>query len=267
MQTSDKQRFTQMAEDYDQMAPLLVPMYGFLQDEMIRQAEIASLSAPRVVDLGAGSGRLLEKVLTANPYALCYWVDSSESFRSVAQRRLARFGERVNYVLSAIESDWMSQVEPPVQAIFSMSAIHHLESGEKRAAYATCFDLLAPGGWFINADEMRSLDREAYRASLHFWAAHVDAAAAGAPASLGEFVRRWQHHFDNWKRRNIEGFDLPKTKGDDLHEPFTDQVQWLREIGFVHVDVFVKYHLWCMVGGRKPALCVPVRDRSICIPR
>jgi hypothetical protein len=40
-------------------------------------------------------------------------------------------------------------------------------------------------------------------------------------------------------------------KGDDLHELFTLQMQWLKAAGFANVDVFVKYHLWCAVGGQK----------------
>jgi len=39
-------------------------------------------------------------------------------------------------------------------------------------------------------------------------------------------------HFEGWKRRNIKHIDQPKTKGDDMHEPFIEQVQWLKEIGF-----------------------------------
>ena len=39
---------------YDAMAPYLVPQYDFLQDQMIRQSQIAWLNNPKVVDLGAG---------------------------------------------------------------------------------------------------------------------------------------------------------------------------------------------------------------------
>jgi hypothetical protein len=46
--------------------------------------------------------------------------------------------------------------------------------------------------------------------------------------------------------------DVPKTKGDDIHESFVNQVDWLHEIGFTEADVYIKYHLWCAVGGRKP---------------
>jgi tRNA (cmo5U34)-methyltransferase len=252
METDDRQRFEHMAEDYDQMAPILVPMYGFLQQEMIRLADLASLSRPRIVDVGAGSGLFLEKALAICPQADCYWVDSSEGFLKVARRRLSRYGRQVTYILSPMEAEWQRQVGGPVDRIFSMSAIHHLERHEKRALYVACFDLLNEGGWFINGDEMKTLDEAAYRASLAFWVRHIETQAERVPPALVENTRRWCGHFEGWKRRNIERIDQPKTKGDDLHEPFVDQVQWLKEIGFDSVDLFVKYHLWCVIGGRKP---------------
>ena len=253
MQSDDKQRFAQMAEDYDQMAPFLVPMYEFMQQEMIRLVDLASLPRPRVIDLGAGSGRLLEKVLTLCPEASCTWVDSSEAFQATARRRLARFGDRVTYVLSPMEGDWAGRVSSPADVIFSMSAIHHLEHDEKNAVYARSFDLLAEGGWFVNTDEMKGCDVDAYRGSLNVWVRHVDEQGPRVPPELQGYARQWIGHFEGWKRRNVEQFDRPKTKGDDLHEPFVDQVSWLKDIGYANADVFVKYHLWCMVGGRKPA--------------
>ncbi|MBP7934232.1 MAG: class I SAM-dependent methyltransferase [Phycisphaerae bacterium] len=261
MQSVDRRRFAQMAEDYDQMAPFLVPMYEFLQQEMIRQVDLVSLAGPRVIDLGAGSGRLLERMLTVCPRASCYWVDSSEAFLATARRRLARFGGQVTYVLSPMEEDWVSRVSAPVDVIFSMSAIHHLEPDEKRAVYARSFDLLAEGGWLLNTDEMKGLDLDAYLGSLNVWVRYVDEQMPHVPPELQGHARQWGEHFRNWRRRNVERFDRPKTKGDDLHEPFMDQVRWLKEIGYVNADVFVKYHLWCMVGGRKPWK-VPARQRD-----
>ncbi len=252
METDDKQRFAHMAEDYDQVAPFLVPMYDFIQQEMIRLADLAAMPRPRIVDLGAGGGRFLERVLAVCPQATCYWVDSSESFLAVARRRLARFGEQINYILSPMEGDWTRQIDHPVNCVFSMSAIHHLERHEKKALYARCFGLLAEGGWFINGDEMKTLDENAYRSSLDFWVRHVQGRADHIPPALVENARRWCGHFDGWKRRNIERIDQPKTKGDDLHEPFIDQMRWLKDTGFAGVDIFVKYHLWCVIGGRKP---------------
>ena len=251
MQDEDKDRFIKMAKTYDKMARYLVPQYNFLQNEALNLAGIERMIAPIVVDLGAGSGIFLEKILRSNPHAFCYWVDSSEEFERVARKRLSRFGERVRYILSPLEDDWESQVDEPPDVILSMSAIHHLESHEKRALYQRCHDHLKRGGWFVNIDEMKTVDPAAYRNSLLFWVQYVEKAQHGVPDSLRDSCRKMMAQFDRWKQRNIDRIDAPKNKGEDIHEGFAEQVCWLKEIGFVGADVFIKYYLWCMIGGQK----------------
>ena len=154
MTYNDKRRFSNMAEGYDAMVCYLLPKYEDLQDEMIKISGLESAEKPIVVDLGCGSGRFLEKLLSLNPNAMAIWVDSSEKFLSVAKKRLASFGDRVTFISSPLEERWDEKIEHPVYAMFSMSAIHHLESIEKRNLYQRCYDLLKPGGWFLNTDEM-----------------------------------------------------------------------------------------------------------------
>jgi tRNA (cmo5U34)-methyltransferase len=156
----------------------LVPQYDFLQDEVLRIADlqIAGIdrgsNAPVIVDLGAGSGIFLERAPTRWPNASAYWVDNSEAFCDVAQENLGQFDGRVKYVLSTFEEDWESQVEE-ADLILSMSAIHHLESAEKKALYRRAFDALKPGGRFFNIDEMQTLYKDSYLENMRFWVKHA----------------------------------------------------------------------------------------------
>lgn len=259
MEQIDKQRFFTMAEAYDRMCQYLVPGYDFLQDEVLRIVAADGKRDMAVVDLGAGSGIFLEKVLSRWPGARVCWVDYSEDFLSVARQRLARFDGRVRYVQASFEDDWESQVEGQADLIFSMSAIHHLENADKKWLYRRCFDKLAPGGWLFNVDEMKTLHKDSYLANMRFWVGHVQDAEekmqkAGSKTAEEQWLyyQKWRSHFDNWELRNVANVDVLKTKGDDIHEHFTTQVDWLREIGFAEADVYIKYHLWCAIGGRKP---------------
>jgi hypothetical protein len=49
----------------------------------------------------------------------------------------------------------------------------------------------------------------------------------------------------------------PKLPGDDIHDGYIEQLQWLRDSGFVEVDIFVKFQLWAGMGGRKPLSTAP----------
>ena len=57
-------RFFTMAETYDRMCQSLVPQYDFIQNEVLAIPSIADEN-PTIIDLGGGSGILLEKALVS----------------------------------------------------------------------------------------------------------------------------------------------------------------------------------------------------------
>jgi tRNA (cmo5U34)-methyltransferase len=245
-------RFQKMAVDYDLMAPIMVPYYSLLQDVMLDYLKIEQAKNPVIVDLGAGSGIFLERVLMRNPGARCVYVDLSQPFMEIARHRLDRFSDNVQFLLADLEDGWSDKLPEKPDYIFSMSAIHHLESHAKQQLYKRCYRLLNSGGWFVNIDEMKTIYQDAYFNGMHFWEDH---GREQEKHLKGEFLERywhWQSHFKKWKARNMNGFNLPKTKGDDIHEPFIIQMAWLREAGFIQVDLYCKIHLWCIIGGKKP---------------
>ncbi len=156
-----------------------------------------------VIDLGAGSGIFLEKVLSVFPNSYCYWVDFSLDFLKVAQTRLERFSERVKYILSPIEKDWEAQLAEKPDLIFSMSVIHHLLKKDKIQLYQKCYRQLNRGGWFFNADEMKTIKKQPYKNSLVYWANYVIHAKESIPENLQTYYEKWNVHFENWKLRNI----------------------------------------------------------------
>lgn len=63
MEQISQERFFTMAEAYDKMCQLLVPRYDFLQDEVLKILSFERDEEFTVIDLGAGSGIFLEKIL------------------------------------------------------------------------------------------------------------------------------------------------------------------------------------------------------------
>jgi tRNA (cmo5U34)-methyltransferase len=244
-------RFFTMAETYDKMAQILVPQYDFLQNEVFNIVGFSKNAPIVVLDLGAGSGIFMEKTLETFPNSVCYWIDYSFDFMKVAQSRLERFENRVKYILSPLEKNWEVHLEEKPDMIFSMSAIHHLEKQEKIELYAKCYKLLNDEGWLFNADEMKTIKKQPYKNSLLFWANYVTHSKEKVPGNLRQYYDKWNIIFENWKLRNITNFDLPKFKGDDMHESFLDQLEWFHDAGFINEDLFMKYHLWGLIGGQK----------------
>ena len=101
---------------------------------------------------------------------------------------------------------------------------------------------------------MKTLVSDAYMTSLNLWANHVAQSRSFMKGSEKKSYEDWVVHFDNWRKRNVENANQPKSKGDDLQDPFPEQIEWLRKIGFQRSDVIIKYHLWCALVGQKPSV-------------
>ena len=240
-----------MADTFNQLAQSFVPQYDFLQNEAINILDFDNNDKLTIVDLGAGSGILLEKILKKFTHAKCYYIDYSDDFMKVAKKRLSKYSDRVTYIKASFNDDWQSKINEKADAIFSMSAIHHLSSENKKALYEKSYKALKNSGWFINIDEMKTINEDAYVTSLNFWWDYFNEVKDSISKEKADYLIQWEKHFTNWKIRNIDNISVKKQEGDDMHEPFLSQLNWLMDIGFSNADLFVKYHLWCVIGGKK----------------
>ena len=241
------------ATGYDAAAHIIHPYYLAIQDAIldllhpILDSRSPNGSPSIVVDLGGGSGRLVERILDRFPKTSAIIIDQSEPFLALAERRLQRFEPRAACVLARLQDDWTSDLPGPVTAFVSMSAIHHLEPGEKQALYQPCFDLLAPGGALLNGDEIRADDEASYLSTLTTWADHMRSKMAS-----GEIPAPFHPALLGWIDRNVTRFGQPKKSGDDIHETIATQLGYYRSCGFTTADVPWKATVWAVLRGIKP---------------
>jgi tRNA (cmo5U34)-methyltransferase len=237
---------SEFAVGYDAAADVIHPYYLAIQDVILSLLPVAPARGSLVVDLGAGSGRLIERILHAHPTASAIVVDQSEPFLALAERRLARFGQRATCVLARLQDQWETQLPAPATAIVSMSAIHHLEPAEKETLYRRCFQSLAAGGVLLNGDEVRSANEGEYLATLSTWADHMrrHMASGGIPTIFHDALR-------GWIDRNVARFGQPKKSGDDCHETIDAQLAYFRSAGFAIADSPWQRELWAVLRGVK----------------
>jgi tRNA (cmo5U34)-methyltransferase len=235
-----------MARGYDAAAPIIHPHYEKLQAHLLTKVAELDEICPHVVDLGAGSGRWASLFLEAIPSGRATLVDQSQPFFEIARSRLD--ATRASFVTQRLQDEWPAEIEQPVHAIVSMSAIHHLESAEKLALYQRCFDLLAPGGLLLNGDEIRPVDSEVYLREMQMWGRHMQALIAAQLVTPAMAVGLTQ-----WQLRNIDRFEEPRHSGDDCHDTAETQLDMLRQIGFVNVELSWSSGLWGCLHARKPA--------------
>src|SRR5262245_36042549 len=114
---------SEAAEAFDTAAQFIHPLYTEIQQLVIDHLSFDAEAAFLAVDLGGGSGRLIEQILTYFPNARAANVDQSEAFLAIAERRLQSFGDRALYIHSRLQDDWPRELPVAPQAIVSMSAI------------------------------------------------------------------------------------------------------------------------------------------------
>lgn len=168
----------------------------------------------RILDLGAGDGRLLALLLIDRPDAEGVALDFSPPMLAAARERF-----RNNPKISIIDHnlDHPLPILGQFDAIVSSFAIHHCADDRKKSLYAEIFKLLTPGGVFCNLE-------------------HV---SAGSPELHARFLR---------------ALNITPADEDPSNKclPVETQLIWLREIGFQDVDCHWKWLELALFGGLKP---------------
>jgi len=212
------------------------------QTAMVLRMIPQPLDAPiRILDIGAGYGALALAVLRERRNAKAVCLDASEAMLKLGEERTAELKDRISFVQGSLEApDWSAAVSGVFDAVISARALHHFtENQRRRFIFKEVFGLLASGGCFINADNVR------------------------APTSeLTERYRRAREHYlDGFIRQSSNGkTNLAEVKSASpraYHGPhnngYLDQeLAWLTEAGFVDVDCFWKFATTVVYGGFKP---------------
>ena len=224
MANRTKEVFDATASSYDADRSRLIPGC----DSFYRWAiNLIPEHAQHILDLGAGSGLLTVLIHNRFPDARIHLIDFSAPMLENAKRRLgnASFAtyEQADYVQAALPKD--------LDAIVSSLSIHHLDHADKRELFRKIHAALAPGGRFINADQVAGptpdLD-ERYKA---LWLEQVRQAGA-TPEQIEASLYRQR---------------------EDRCASVEEQLQWLREAGFKDADCWYKENRMAVMAGTRSA--------------
>ncbi len=99
-----------------------------------------------VLDAGCGSGRVTERLLERLPGGRVIALDASPSMVDAARERLARFGDRVSFVVADLGGP-LPLPAASVDAILSTATFHWVRDHE--ALFAALAAVLRPGGRLV----------------------------------------------------------------------------------------------------------------------
>jgi len=219
-----------------------IPLASEQIDVMVRVVEATARDVTCIADLGCGDGILAATLLERHPGAKATLVDFSEPMIVEARKALAPYGDACEFHLADLSSpEWVGAAgrRAPFDVIVSGYAIHHTTDERKRVLYREIFELLRPGGVFVNiehvkspAEWLRELSDDLIIDSLYTYHKKQDPTRTREDVA-DEFVHREDKH------GNILAL-------------VEDQCAWLREIGFEEVDCYFKVLELAVFGGRRP---------------
>lgn len=194
----------------------------------------------RVLDLGCGNGILGRFLLNIFPSATGVFVDFSDPMLDAARENLCDT-PRTSVVKADFASpQWVDSIAVyrPFDIVVSGFAIHHQPHERKRELYAEVFELLSPGGIFLNMEHVASATNAGTKLFDDFFIDHLyDFHSSSNPGKTRQEIA------DTYFNRS--------DKRENILAPVDEQCQWLREIGFNDVDCFFKVFELALFGGRK----------------
>ena len=111
-------------------------------------------AAIQILDVGAGYGALTQFLLALFPNATALCQDGSEEMARLGRRRMATWQGRVDFVIADFSKPgWSRAIDGSFDTVVSTIAIHNVRvPGIIEAIYKEVFDLVKPGGCFLNLD-------------------------------------------------------------------------------------------------------------------
>lgn len=218
--------FDQAAQSYDQTRRRYIPGFDQFYGTVLELIPYPSEAEIRILDLGAGTGLLTALLAAALPKAQFTLVDISEEMLARARERFATDPARFTYqVLDYVTEPLTGDYDVVVSAL----SLHHTEWIALQQLFYRIYQVLRPGGLFINADQV-----------------------------LGATSANEAHYEANWQRRIRElgcteeevALAVGRMKADRT-APLIYQLTWLTATGFTDVECWYKDYRFAVYSGIK----------------
>ncbi|MEH2309447.1 class I SAM-dependent methyltransferase [Nostoc sp.] len=224
-----QEAFNAAAVDYDSLRRILIPCFDEFYKTAVEIIPSDSTAPIKVLDLGAGTGLYSGMVQSVFPNAEFTLLDLAPEMLEKAKLRFSKMGKSPKILIGDyIETDLGDSYD----LIISALSIHHLSDFDKELLYQRIYDVLNPGGIFVNADQV-----------------------IGKTPDLEELYR--QQWLDSIHAKGISKEDFKaaqKRMEYDRMATLEIQLHWLEAAGFQNVDCWYKNFSFAVFGGYRPTI-------------
>ncbi|MHB9096065.1 MAG: class I SAM-dependent methyltransferase [Eubacteriales bacterium] len=232
----------ELAERYLSGVRGAIPMAKEQIEIMLKLIEASKQSVRSFLDLGCGDGILASAILQKHPNAKGVLLDFSEPMIQAAKDKLQNYTPNLDFVIfDYSDGSWTNKVtgKAPFDVVVSGFSIHHQPDKRKQEIYAEIFNLLKPGGLFLNIEHVLSQTKWLNTIFENYL---ID--------SLYELHIR--QGGDSTRTQAAEDYYHRSDKDGNILASVEKQCEWLRKIGYQDVDCYFKVFELAIFGGRKP---------------
>ncbi len=187
------------------------------------------------IDLGCGDGAL-------GRYIHDYYPDASGIYLDYSEPMIAELKKKLKYKSRILTEDyskdqWLENIknDRPFDLVLSGYSIHHLPDEDKKILYKRIHGILKDGGLFLNLEHVLSATPRLEKIHDGIF---ID--------SLAEY------HKESKSREEVKSdYENREDRHLNILMPVEKQCDWLREIGFEHVDCYFKIFELALFGGVK----------------
>src|SRR4029453_2543134 len=144
---------SQRVKTYDADMELMHPNRSKMVQIALEVLPFPKTAALQEIDLGIGTGYFTKRFLNHFPNSRVLGIDGAQAMIHLAKARLTSLASRVEFVIGDFRK--LLDLAPDagtVDVVFSAYALHHLSRPDKETVLRQVVELVAPGGWFVNAD-------------------------------------------------------------------------------------------------------------------
>ncbi len=229
----------EFASDYLQESDIYIPQRKHVLQliQLLFSFYNNTIKHPHIIDLGCGDGAITKALLDVNDTLLSTLIDGSEHMLESARKNIP--GANIKEIIHISFQDLYgsSLLKDNADFIVSSLAIHHLNEIEKNRLFQYIYATLKPGGLFVNYDPVVSPSQELEKVEFMMWK---------------EWILNYETAISPRRDKSLDYIPSQyKSSKDNVPSTLDSQLEMMRNAGFLDVNLFYKYGLFCLFGGRK----------------